>query len=127
MSTEFPCPECGETLPPFTRSCACGWHAQAKPKAAASTNCACGRFGIVKRDGLWLCGICAGVPPRAVGNRISFRERWYQERGLPYEPPRLSNIGAWRHVGRSAKAGERVMRESGEDTPEDIGHERSVA
>ena len=114
---EFPCPECGETLPPFTKSCACGWRAAAKPKPAA-TNCACGRVGIVKQADLWLCGICAGVPPRAVGNRISYRERWYREHGLPYEPPLLCNIGAWRCVGRSAEAVERVMREPGQDDEE---------
>ena len=112
---EFPCPECGETLPPYSKSCACGWKAAAAKPKAASTNCACGRFGIVKRDGAWLCGICAGVPPRAVGSHVSYREQWYRERGLPYEPAKLGDLPPFRCVGRSA---ETVMREPGEDWDE---------
>ena len=105
---ETACVECGETLPPYARSCRCGWKAAVKPKPAASTNCACGRFGITKRDGAWLCGICAGVPPRAVGGHVSWREQWYADHGLPYEPERVGNMDllANRVV---------AMREPGED------------
>ena len=116
MSNLIPCPECGELLPPHAGSCACGWKAVAKPKSSVNTNCACGRFGIVRKDGKWRCGICSGVPPRVVGSHVSWRERWYQDRGLPYEPPFVGSVPSFRSVGRTAETV--VTREPGEDLDE---------
>ena len=61
---------------------------------------------------------------------ISYRERWYQERGLPYEPPKMEAPAPWVSVGSGAvelyarlRAGElgprqQRMREPGEDLDE---------
>ena len=99
---ETACVECGETLPPYARSCRCGWKAAVKPKPAASTNCACGRFGITKRGGAWLCGICAGVPPRAVASAAQ-----------PNTDRNLNSV--WRQRCLAAAGVIRTQREPGED------------
>lgn len=31
---------------------------------------------------------------------MNFRERWYAERNLPYEPPPLLNVPGWQCIGR---------------------------
>ena len=46
-------------------------------------------------------------PKRAPSN---YRERWYAERHLDYQPPKLGDVGMWKSVGRLAHA-----REPGED------------
>jgi hypothetical protein len=43
----------------------------------------------------------------------SYRKRWYQQRGLPYEPPKPGNL-------KTPKL-KQPQREPGEDSPEDIG------
>jgi hypothetical protein len=58
--------------------------------------------------------------PRRVqqGTNVSWRERWYADRGLPYEPPKLGDVGSFRCVGKF-KLPRRVEREPGEDLAED--------
>lgn len=94
----FPCPECGELRPPFSKSCtACG--STAAPAKAP----------VVYPD------YCK---PKA---RISWREQWFLDRGLPYEPPVVgSEIRSFQGAG--VVAAKRVpMREPGEDEDEGRG------
>lgn len=55
---------------------------------------------------------------------MNWRENWYHERGLPYEPPKLVNSGMFRCVGRvSPKPPElerppAPLREPGDDDEE---------
>lgn len=38
---------------------------------------------------------------------MNWRERWYAERNLPYEPPPLLNVPGWQCIGRlTSKADE---------------------
>lgn len=61
------------------------------------------------------CPRCGVVPVKSTSG-MNYRERWYAERGLPYEPPPIGNM--------QARVPERrPMREPGEDSPEDIGHD----
>lgn len=34
---------------------------------------------------------------------VNWRERWYHERGLPYEPPPILDVVGWMCVGRIAQ------------------------
>lgn len=62
----------------------------------------------------------------------SYRERWYADRGLPYEPPNLAGTAHFQPVANMARQlHDRLVsgelgprhREPGEDTREDIGEE----
>ncbi len=66
---------------------------------------------------------------------MNYREQWYHDRGLPYEPPKLDCPPPWQCIGGSVggiKLPEKKLRppvrshheprEPGEDTPEDIGY-----
>ncbi len=63
------------------------------------------------------------IPPKPSELRYkpkgeSYRERWYAERGKPYEPPILKDLPPFKCVGGFSQ---KVQREPGEDSPEDIG------
>jgi hypothetical protein len=87
------CPKCRDILATDARACACGW--RMAPMQAES------------------------APTRPVKPGSSWRERWYAERGLPYEPPPIKDVPGWQCVGRVKLR----MREPGEDSAEDIGEE----
>lgn len=79
--------------------------------------CGCGLAGDIKQAGVWKCWKSAGYTrmpeaKKADGTGNSYRERWYRERGLPYEPPRLSASGSLRPMANHAP---RRQREPGED------------
>ena len=79
-------------------------------------------------EGPWYCSDhfwrLKGYAQKTGSHHVSFRERWYQERKLPYEPAKLEDAGNMRCVADSASAllarmqsgevGVR-MREPGED------------
>src|SRR3990170_1099183 len=85
--------------------------------------CCCGRPGDIKQDGAWKCWESAGytrIPNPAIvdGTGNSYRERWYRERGLPYEPPKISQVGSFRNLGSFNPNRVQRMREPGCDEEE---------
>lgn len=96
------CPKCKDVLSIDARACACGWRKDGKKEAGISLDCpwndhgyTCGERGSMS-DGLngagpWYCAthywLLKGRKPGTQPAGTSWRERWYAERGLPYEPP----------------------------------------
>lgn len=120
------CPDCGDSLHAKAVSCACGWR-QTQRRALKvpdipeyELQCAwehfgvrCGRKGCVSDatngHGPWFCsehywhGLRKFPQPDPSKPPETYRERWYRERGIDYEPPK----------GGTAK--EFVRREPGAD------------
>jgi len=51
---------------------------------------------------------------------MSCRARWFRERGLKYEPPKLVSVPPFQCVGGQAIALPRRGREMGEDSEQDV-------
>lgn len=110
------------------KSCSCGWRAGKAAKPVADTSCTwrdatgdrCGRPGSICETAGWLCpdhyGLSKGLSVRPRSKPTNWRERWYAERGLPYEPPKLGDFPPFRSVGRLIPAVR--QREPGEDDQE---------
>jgi hypothetical protein len=48
---------------------------------------------------------------------MNFRERWYAERNLPYEPPPLLSVPGWQCIGRLTPKEEPPKSNAGELAP----------
>lgn len=73
------CPDCDRQL--HSDKCPCGW--KAPPVARPYVE--------------------PPEPPKVYRlQSSSYRARWYAERGLPYEPPKLVDVPGWRLIGGSA-------------------------
>jgi len=88
----------------------CPWKERGEP---------CGKPGSMSDDtlgkGPWWCSEhywkLKGLPVRSIPTKhISYRERWYAEHKMDYEPAKLGDIGNWKSVGTI-----KPMREPGED------------
>lgn len=94
----------------------------------------CGKIGSLSDShngsGPWYCSEhfwqLKGWPiKKSVAPKVSYRERWYAERALPYEPPKLQDVGHFKCVATTAKdllarihsgdIGPKRQREPGDD------------
>ena len=102
--------------------------------AAVSTNCCWNDHGYVclhrgvfsngtNGSGSWYCAEhwakLKNFPEQhGEAESISFRHRWFMERGLPYKHPILGDRDTFRCIGREAKIIAQSVREPGEDAEE---------
>ena len=108
------CPKCKGVLED-DGTCSCGYNI--KPRRgevrAINRNCPwndhgniCGVVGSMSEstngEGPWYCSDhfwrLKGYAKKTGSRHVSYRERWYQERKLPYEPAKLENDGNMRRV-----------------------------
>lgn len=68
------CPECRERIGVGETTCECGWYLKTDPAD----------FEVAPELPL------EPPPQRPAKPGMSYRERWYAARGLPYEPPKPS-------------------------------------
>lgn len=125
-----PCPSCGGMREVDGKSCSCGWRSGKAAKPAADTSCrwldasgdACGSPGSIRdATGKWMCSdhYCLSKGGQVSRSpQPSYRERWYAEKGLEYQPPKSGNL---------ASAMPKRQRQPGDDSDEDIGHEAATA
>lgn len=113
------CPKCHQPNHKTAKECeGCGVvFAHISKPASSDTSCACGKTGVIKRDGVWKCISCSGYVPRLKSSAMNYRQRWYAERGLPYEPAKLGDFGTFRSVGLLTLGAIR-KREPGDDDEE---------
>lgn len=106
------CPDCGDKIHAKAVSCACGW--REKPRARSTTpefdtQCShysdrgyrCNKPGCVSEgtngSGPWWCSDHYWIDRRGAQPenlnvpRETYRQRWYRERGLPYQDPKVGN------------------------------------
>lgn len=149
MSTKI-CPKCQEILNIDATACACGWK-QGKTSEARIRRENCGWPNcqaeatprmLTPRGWLPLCfphydDYWRWTPPNPGDpngwvnmaeydrTHVSYRERWYADRGLPYEPPKAVDVPPWRRIGsmtseltdriKTGELGPAPDREPGED------------
>lgn len=148
MNSEIVCPKCKGILE-NDGTCSCGYGKRRNTGSSKEVDRSCpwndhglicGRIGSMSDstlgDGPWYCSQhywqLRGFPVSDPGKpSISYREQWYAERGLPYEPPKLESVGNWRCMAedstlllarlKSGQLGPR-QREPGDDddTPLDL-------
>ena len=87
----------------------------------------CPLQGTIIENGVWYCLThfwkmkCYAKPTLKPMTGRSYREQWYAERDLPYEPPRIVNCPPFQCVGiehGKIDVSALRMREPGEDPPE---------
>ena len=97
----------GNEPAPVDRSCPWNDHGVICGKPGSLSD---GTLGL----GPWYCSDhywqLKGYPVGTVAHPVSYREQWYELRGLPYQPPKLGDIGTFKCIG-----GGMPMREPGED------------
>ncbi len=111
------CPKCKTENPPRAKECdGCGLVFADAPAPVSPTACACGKPGMIKREHGWKCWDCSdsSLFRRPGAQARNYRERWYSDNRLPYEPPNLEPCLFFRCVGVLHGPVAR-MREPGED------------
>ena len=108
------CPDCSNPLEIGAVECGCGWRREKKLKEGDEPDRQCPIYendvrcpltGTILENGAWHCsthfwkmkGYTKFLRQPRTGR--SWRERWYAERGLPYEPPRIMNCQPFQCVG----------------------------
>lgn len=147
------CPDCGDKLHAKAIGCGCGWSQAPRDRSSRQQqtvqfdqSCVwndrgrtCGASGVCSDTtngaGSWYCRThwarLKGWPETSVEDTVTYRERWYLDHKLPYEPPKLGDMPPFRCVGRIDAAPtqqpvKRIERVPGEDTPEEVYGEETV-
>ena len=98
------CPDCEKDLIKPDYCSGCGWKRPKGSQESIDLYCpfndhgqTCGKRGSISEalngSGPWWCSEhywkLKGQKVNTSPSTMSYRERWYAERGLPYEPPKL--------------------------------------
>lgn len=117
------CLRCGAAQNPKNAECSeCGSAFTAKPVEKLVGNfCKCGVAATIRVGPIWFCAThdpyARTTPARP--ETENYRQRWYRERGLPYEPPSLKNCPPFMCVGLFKEI-KRPQRQPGEGSDKDI-------